>query len=523
MEQRPLLQAQPLRAARVGRIQTGEVQYCAVVCRQVHRVEHLITNAGSGPQRRTTGLRKRHSEQQRPHHEPRAGELQTQLTRDYARRHGHIECQPIHPRRERLTGSGLTTSPSRRGIECRAILSSTCSPIRSVAAGQRGTQTADAAYMGANRPLTARRQFVLALTYDQGMSNQLDASTAVPIPDATTMKRLAYIRLMHQQAVTQSYGPVPLNSSAVLTFHDVCEFLFIVAVEHVGTGQEISLRETFLTNINKKFRGPDGRLMSSRDAVERLAGYRDAFKHRGAIPGPDQLESARRDATRFLESNCPRFFGLEFADISMLHIVPQQEVRDHLKAARQLAETDNIAGAMGELALAFDQLLTDWGRGKRLRGSAFLSAPFDLTRTYRTDRRLDFYPTPSDQGLRQTMSSLASSVKQEFKNVDTELETIRDLLRIQMAGVDMAGYLRFAMIAPEVSKSMGGGRTPLDMEGQLHYTPANYDSCELFVVDSALRMAQSDFKLWMPQTFGDWNRAKEAMAANGGRLPEDMS
>jgi len=262
---------------------------------------------------------------------------------------------------------------------------------------------------------------------------------------------------------------------------------------------------------------------SNRHAVERIATYRDAFKHRGAAPGAEQVELARRDASSFLESNCPRFFGVEFEDISMLHIVPQEAVRDHLLAGRQAAEGGDLKTALGELALAFDQLLSDWGRDKRLRGSGFAKAPFDLGRCYRERRRVEFSPTPHDQEVRQVASSLASSVKRVFEDVDTELEAHRDVLRIQIAGVDMAGYLRFAMIAPVVHRSANGSREPLDMEGQLHFTPENYDLCEMFVDESALRIGQADFTLWMPQTYGDWNRAREAMAANKGRLPDDMT
>jgi hypothetical protein len=39
------------------------------------------------------------------------------------------------------------------------------------------------------------------------------------------------------------------------------------------------------------------------------------------------------------------------------------------------------------------------------------------------------------------------------------------------------------------------------------------------VVDSALRLGRSDFALRMPQN--DIERAEQAMAANGDRLPDD--
>ena len=44
----------------------------------------------------------------------------------------------------------------------------------------------------------------------------------------------------------------------------------------------------------------------------------------------------------------------------------------------------------------------------------------------------------------------------------------------------------------------------------------------MFVVDSAMRIGQRDFWLWMPETRGDWNRAQGGAGANGGRLPRDF-
>ncbi|HZN71328.1 MAG TPA: hypothetical protein VFC00_06545 [Micromonosporaceae bacterium] len=336
------------------------------------------------------------------------------------------------------------------------------------------------------------------------------------------MKRLGYIRLLYQQAITQSHAPAPLNFSSVLAFHDVLEYVFIVAVAHLGNRQGLDLKTPFVENA-KKFRAPDGSPLSSLDVIRRLGHVRNGFKHNGSIPGHDQVEEARRDTTMFLEGNFPRLFGIEFTEISMLHIVQQDAVRDHLTAARAAADAGNVDGAMAEVALAFDRLIADWGRGKHLPGSSFLTETFDLgANKYRQPRRIETFPTPSDRAVRDATTGLASSVSSAFEDVDKELETIRDVLRIQITGVDMAGYVRFAMIAPEIVLSASGHCDAIHQTGQLHYTPENYDLCEMFVVDSALRLGSSDFKLWMPLTYGDWDRAKEAIAANGGRLPDDM-
>jgi hypothetical protein len=72
--------------------------------------------------------------------------------------------------------------------------------------------------------------------------------TAVNPPDPAIMKRLGYIRLLYNQAVAQSQAPAPLNFSALLAFHDVMEYFFLLAVAHVGGEQGINLKDKFVEN-----------------------------------------------------------------------------------------------------------------------------------------------------------------------------------------------------------------------------------------------------------------------------------
>lgn len=350
------------------------------------------------------------------------------------------------------------------------------------------------------------------------MSQPTQAPTPPP-PDATIMKRLGYVRLLHRQAVELSYAPAPLNFSAVLAFHDVMEYFFIVAVAHMGRGQDIDIKRP-LSETVLKLKAPDGGGVSCVDALRRTAHDRNGFKHNGSVPGPDQVEHARRDAAEFLEANCSRFFGIGFGNISMLHIVPQQQVRDLLKAGRAAADAGDVRAAMSQMALAFHYLMDGWGNGKGIPDDGFQRSGFDLSpfggSHYR--HRIDVYA--EDQGMRSAVRSLADAVTREFKETDKELEALRHVLRIQMSGIDTARYIRFAMLAPRVSISANGKADALDGIGALHYTLVNYEFCENFIVDSALRLAAGDFEMWMPVTFNDAARAQEAAKANGGVLPD---
>jgi hypothetical protein len=341
---------------------------------------------------------------------------------------------------------------------------------------------------------------------------------AMPIPDAAIMKRLGYVRLLFDQAVSQSYAPPPLDFSSVLAFHDVMEFFFVIAVDHAGGNQDIDLKNAFVDNA-KKLRSADGTRMSCLDAVNRIGLDRNGFKHNGSIPGPDQIEGARRGATRFLEMNCPRFFGVDFDDISMLHIVTQDDVRARLTAARAAADVDDLHTAMAEVAIAFHQLLSDWGHGKRI-GSSRETLHLSPYQDHRSRRSISPWYQARDNDANRAISALVSSVISAFEETDKELATLRRVLRVQVAGLDMARYARFSMLTPDVNMQRGGELYAVHLHGQYHYSAENYDFCEAFVVDSALRLGATDFNMWMPETFGDVKRAEEAMEANGGKLPE---
>ena len=344
-------------------------------------------------------------------------------------------------------------------------------------------------------------------------------SEAIPSPNPVIMKRLGYIKLLHDQAIGQSYLPSPLNFASVLAMHDVLEYFIILAVQHVDPS--IDLKQPLRENV-KKLKAPDGKPLSCRDGLERITVDRNAFKHQGNIPGLEQIESARHDTQRFLDANCPRFFGVDYSDVSMLHIVPQTEVLDELKLGR--AAVDDLRKAMEHVAFAFFRLIDAWGRGKRL----YMSRPgrsFALadSEDHRRSPNMRVWLTPRDSNTKGAFEALTSTVKRQFEEVDKEIASLRQVIRIQMAGLDTARYIRFAMLAPAVSYDFEGELEAQHLGGQYHYTEENYAFCESFVIDSALRLAESDFSLWTPETFGDAARADEAMKENGGTIPEGWS
>lgn len=52
---------------------------------------------------------------------------------------------------------------------------------------------------------------------------------------------------------------------------------------------------------------------------------------------------------------------------------------------------------------------------------------------------------------------------------------LRRVLRVQVAGLDMARYTRFSMLTPDVGMEFGGKLCAVYRDGQYHYSTENYD------------------------------------------------
>ncbi|MFE7779267.1 hypothetical protein ACFU5O_36470 [Streptomyces sp. NPDC057445] len=93
--------------------------------------------------------------------------------------------------------------------------------------------------------------------------------------------------------------------------------------------------------------------------IKRLTDLRNGFKHTAGFPSPQAVMDGRADTAHFFEENTPLVFGLAFEDIDLAGVVRHDATRARLKtAARFDAEGDRLA-AMGTLAVAFEQLMTE--------------------------------------------------------------------------------------------------------------------------------------------------------------------
>lgn len=308
-----------------------------------------------------------------------------------------------------------------------------------------------------------------------------------PALDPRTMKRLAFIRLLHQQGVDQTRLPEPLNFTSVLSFHDAVEHFLILAGEYLGA--ELPDRMNFKqywTELPKKL--GNGVELSGKVGMDRLNRLRNSFKHVGTPPGAAAIEQARADVAAFFEENTPRVFRIPFGGIDMTDLIHQPEAREMVKAAQASNAGNERGEAMTLLVDAFDSLSV-----RHINAHGFRRTPFRLgSRAYLGPMRKSDLESALRQLHGEPDRMLPSGPQRLAEQIDwlTEIASEAHIsLRLIALGIDLRQYHRFLQLTPEVYHYDRERRRCLPGHDYAP-TAADFDFCHQFVITVALRIAE---------------------------------
>lgn len=292
----------------------------------------------------------------------------------------------------------------------------------------------------------------------------------------TTIQRLAFIRYLYSVGAEQSYQPEPLSSASILTFHDSVELFLQLACEHLNVGSSSPAFMEYWDLINRKLAPIE---LSQKESMRRLNKSRVSLKHHGTLPSTLDIEAFRANATSFFEENTPIVFGIAFQSISLISLVFCKDARESLTQANQLLSENKLDDAMDKITIAFSQLLDDYetrkeawyGRSPFFFGTTFSS--FDLdSNTTANDRRLKRFL----EKLKETITSIQSATK------------------ILSLGLDYARYAKFRLLTPSIARTLDGTYHISRFRTQ-PLAPEECKFCFDFVIESALRLQQSDFNV----------------------------
>ncbi|MGW5155760.1 hypothetical protein ACWEPN_09790 [Nonomuraea wenchangensis] len=296
-----------------------------------------------------------------------------------------------------------------------------------------------------------------------------------------TMRRLAFIRLLHQQGIEQSRLPEPLSFACVLMFHDAIELFLMLTSEHLRFDPKgNNFVDKYFGSLQSNATNDPRAILAGRNGVKRITDLRNAFKHANAWPGLQGIEQSRADAATFFEQNTPKVFKINYADIGMADLVPQDEVRDLIKAAAAAEAACDRTTAMGLLDSAVKVLFRDY---LVQEGDSPFAIGYEVDEPLLTDGEV--WDVLGSEGVDAV---LLDRLTRQITTVTEIAVAARDVLRVTMIGIDYHSYLKFQWRTPSTRTSIDGKRT-LHYEGGYEPTAEDYAFGQQFVINTALRVA----------------------------------
>jgi tetratricopeptide (TPR) repeat protein len=172
-------------------------------------------------------------------------------------------------------------------------------------------------------------------------------------------------------------------------------------------------------------------------------------------------------------------FSADFASINMTDLISQQAAQTRVRDAEACARQGDYIEALALLSEALDDLLDDYANRKRTRynKSAF-----------------DFAPdTPFSDFDVSEIKEINDKLGQQIEALTNAAYEVNIALREIAVGLDYRRYARFDMLVPAVF-SWGGVRHVRPVPS-LRVGEEEYQFCKLFVIESALHLAELDFDL----------------------------
>jgi hypothetical protein len=319
-----------------------------------------------------------------------------------------------------------------------------------------------------------------------------------------TIKRLAFIRFLYSQGLEQAARPQPLAATALLSFHDAVEMFLLLAAEHLGVNLD---RNTTFDGYWTQVAAQASVQLPSRNAMRRMNNSRVNFKHHGSIPSPTDLDQFRADVTTFFTDATRAAFNADFTSIDMTDLVTQQQALDKIREAETHAGRNDYIEALALLSDALESLFYDYANRKRTSHDRTA-----FTFTFGDDESFSEFVRPNFAAMDHRLGGQVMAL------TDAVYE-MQHALRVLVVGLDYRRYARFDMLVPHVSYSMFGVRRVEPAPG-LHAGDEEYQFCKLFVIETAIHLAEMDFSLDLDALRREHQRqAQAARPGTAGKRP----
>jgi hypothetical protein len=199
--------------------------------------------------------------------------------------------------------------------------------------------------------------------------------------------------------------------------------------------------------------------------MESLNTIRVGLKHKGVLPNPTEVRDLLSRTRGFFENVLNLYCDLSYIDVSLIDLVPNEEVRTILAEARQKFLSGDKDKAMIDLKIAFHKLQQPEGKVlPRLHAPKAPSLPSEM-------RRAGW-----DGYLNQLHSFLENSAS---------------ITNALMVGIDPVRYANFVNTGPIVQWSFAGTHTAVLNRSYNDFALEAFDELISFLIDYALKVSEA--------------------------------
>lgn len=252
------------------------------------------------------------------------------------------------------------------------------------------------------------------------------------------------------------------QSICVLLMHDAVELLMIAVLDHLNVASTKKREFMDFWGLIKQATQQDA---PDKTAMESLNTIRVGLKHKGVSPNPSDVRDLLTRAKGFFENILKSHCNTSYADVSLVDLVPDKDVRATLTEARRKFVNGEKNDAMVDLQVAFHKLQKPDGKTlPRLYAPKEPSLPSELR----------------DAGWERYLNQLHSF-----------LESSASVTNALILGIDPYRYSDFVRSGPTLQWTITGAYTAFFRRSYENVSLERFDELTAFLIDYALKVSEA--------------------------------
>ena len=261
---------------------------------------------------------------------------------------------------------------------------------------------------------------------------------------------------------------------AILHYHDALELTFDLILEDKGIdSNNLSFMQCF-DKVNEWLISSEQVEISLRPSLEKLKNRRVNLKHKGLFPSQRDIQESEFTSNTIFEELCKNIFDLDVKDISLVFLIENERVKNHiLEAIEQYP--DDQEGSMLNISLAFEFLLKDYETSKSefpWRSPFFVGKSFSFNSSF-------FLKIDSKNPVAKFVDDTKETI-----------ESMQKIIRILAFGLNYKKYIKFRLLIPE-SNYIDSKITKKTYE----IKQSDFEFCINYIIESALNLQAFDFEI----------------------------